>query len=209
MGHPIQERIEADLAEKGITAEFFLKNPRRLYLKVDPEDLVETSRAIFEMPGVRYQTATGQQTATGFEVLHHFAFDYDNCVVSVRVFTAEDPPVFSATLVSRNGSRADLAGKDDVEAVLADLGWRVTGERPAEQGNGNAVIEIDIAPADGETTPFRVSSVRSREKKKNPAPPFITSKLQQDAARSLGFPVAKTMRLMLNLGPSFWVPRLI
>ena len=96
MGHPIQERIEADLAEKGITAEFFLKNPRRLYLKVDPEDLVETSRAIFEMPGVRYQTATGQQTATGFEVLHHFAFDYDNCVVSVRVFTAEDPPVFDS-----------------------------------------------------------------------------------------------------------------
>ena len=44
-----------------------------------------------------------------------------------------------------------------------------------------------------------MTQVQAREKKKNPAPPFITSKLQQDAARQLGFSVSKTMRLAQGL----------
>ena len=42
---------------------------------------------------------------------------------------------------------------------------------------------------------FLVASVVKKERRKNPLPPFITSKLQQDAARKLGFTAKKTMTL--------------
>lgn len=40
---------------------------------------------------------------------------------------------------------------------------------------------------------FIVDSVTTKERKRNPVPPFITSKLQQEASRKLGFSVKKTM----------------
>ena len=40
---------------------------------------------------------------------------------------------------------------------------------------------------------FIVDSVITKERKRNPTPPFITSKLQQEAARKLGFSVKRTM----------------
>ncbi|HYP27417.1 MAG TPA: type I DNA topoisomerase, partial [Blastocatellia bacterium] len=46
---------------------------------------------------------------------------------------------------------------------------------------------------------FVVSSVTTREKKRNPVPPFITSKLQQEASRKLRFPVKKAMQLAQKL----------
>ncbi len=46
---------------------------------------------------------------------------------------------------------------------------------------------------------FVVQGIRRREKKKYPVPPFITSKLQQEAARKLNFSVKKTMTLAQRL----------
>src|SRR6185503_17602196 len=46
---------------------------------------------------------------------------------------------------------------------------------------------------------FVVSTVTKKEKKRNPVPPFITSKLQQEAARKLRFPVKKAMRVAQQL----------
>jgi DNA topoisomerase-1 len=40
---------------------------------------------------------------------------------------------------------------------------------------------------------FVVDSVTTKERKRNPVPPFITSKLQQEAARKIGFSVKRTM----------------
>jgi DNA topoisomerase I len=47
--------------------------------------------------------------------------------------------------------------------------------------------------------PFVVRHIHRREKKRYPVPPFITSKLQQDAARQLNFSVKKTMMLAQRL----------
>ena len=41
---------------------------------------------------------------------------------------------------------------------------------------------------------FSVGSVERRQVRRNPAPPFITSTLQQEASRKLGFSATKTMR---------------
>lgn len=46
---------------------------------------------------------------------------------------------------------------------------------------------------------FRVSSVEEKEVKRNPSPPFITSTLQQEASRKLGFSVKKTMMIAQQL----------
>lgn len=44
-----------------------------------------------------------------------------------------------------------------------------------------------------------VAEVKKRQRKRRPAPPFITSTLQQEASRKLGFPAAKIMRIAQQL----------
>lgn len=44
-----------------------------------------------------------------------------------------------------------------------------------------------------------VSKVDKKQRKRNPAPPFITSTLQQEAARKLGFTASRTMKLAQQL----------
>ncbi len=46
---------------------------------------------------------------------------------------------------------------------------------------------------------FPVTDVKRRERRKNPAAPFITSTLQQEAAKKLGFGSKRTMRLAQDL----------
>ncbi len=53
--------------------------------------------------------------------------------------------------------------------------------------------------AEAEKEAFVVDSVATKERKRNATPPFITSKLQQDAARKFGFSVKKTMTIAQKL----------
>lgn len=54
---------------------------------------------------------------------------------------------------------------------------------------------------------YVVSGIKKKEKKRHPAPPFITSSLQQEAYRKLNFPARKTMQVAqqlyegLDIGP--------
>lgn len=50
-----------------------------------------------------------------------------------------------------------------------------------------------------EQTIFKVKNIQTKPAKRQPAPPFTTSSLQQEASRKLHFPVAKTMRLAQSL----------
>ncbi len=67
--------------------------------------------------------------------------------------------------------------------------------------------EVHIRTADeakgivneAEKQAFIVESVTTKERKRNPTPPFITSKLQQEASRKLGFAVKKTMMVAQKL----------
>jgi len=53
--------------------------------------------------------------------------------------------------------------------------------------------------AEAQQQSFVVGDVTTKERKRNPVPPFITSKLQQEASRKLGFAVKKTMMLAQKL----------
>lgn len=52
---------------------------------------------------------------------------------------------------------------------------------------------------DLEGATYEVTSVEKKESNRNPAPPFTTSTLQQEAARKLGFSVKKTMMVAQHL----------
>jgi len=70
------------------------------------------------------------------------------------------------------------------------------GGKKAKMGSEKEVKDIlgDLEGAD-----YKVASVEKKQHKKNPAPPFITSTLQQEAARKLGFSVKKTMMVAQQL----------
>ncbi len=61
-----------------------------------------------------------------------------------------------------------------------------------EQAAGGIVADLDDAS-------YIVRSVATREKRRNPVPPFITSTLQQEASRKLRFSVKRTMMLAQGL----------
>ncbi len=67
---------------------------------------------------------------------------------------------------------------------------------PAEVGNRETSDAI-VTALDG--TDYIVKSVGTREKKRNPVAPFITSTLQQEASRKLRFSVKRTMMLAQRL----------
>ena len=82
-----------------------------------------------------------------------------------------NPPPFDARLVKVHGKKAKLSTEADTREVQAMLQDR----------------------------PFVVERVETKERKRSPAPPFITSTLQQEAARKLGFTAKKTMTLAQRL----------
>ncbi|MEF3275534.1 MAG: type I DNA topoisomerase [Chloroflexus sp.] len=82
--------------------------------------------------------------------------------------------LFRATLVERDGKKLEkfsIERREQAEAIVADL-----------QGAS-----------------YKVVRVTRRDKRRNPAPPFTTSTLQQEAARKLGFSAKKTMTLAQRL----------
>jgi DNA topoisomerase-1 len=84
---------------------------------------------------------------------------------------AAAPPEFAATLRERAGEKVALATEAETQAVVDGLA--------------------------GAT--FVVRDVARGERRKNPAPPFITSTLQQEAARKLRFSASKTMLVAQQL----------
>ncbi|MCQ2146703.1 MAG: type I DNA topoisomerase [Bacteroidales bacterium] len=52
---------------------------------------------------------------------------------------------------------------------------------------------------------FSISSIDAKEGQRNPAPPFTTSTLQQEAARKLHFPVSLTMKIAQSLYESGYI----
>jgi DNA topoisomerase-1 len=62
-----------------------------------------------------------------------------------------------------------------------------------DEKTANEIVE------EAKTQNFIVDSVTTKERKRNATPPFITSKLQQEAARKFGFPVKKAMSVAQKL----------
>ena len=81
------------------------------------------------------------------------------------------PPPFLAKLHSINGEEAAISNAETADRLVRAVEGR----------------------------PFIVQSIERKEKKRNPVAPFITSRLQQEAARKLRFTSKKTMTLAQQL----------
>lgn len=77
----------------------------------------------------------------------------------------KEKEAFTASFYGKNGKKTKLHNKAEADAILNEV--------------------KDAA--------FTVTQVKRGEKKRYPAPPFITSTLQQEASRKLGFTVKRTM----------------
>lgn len=86
-------------------------------------------------------------------------------------FSGHHPPPFDAALQKASGKNIEIDNADQSQEIVRRL----------------------------EHARFVVDSVKKTEKKRNPVPPFITSKLQQEASRKLRFPVKKTMMVAQRL----------
>ena len=63
-------------------------NDHRIYIDIDPADLVELSRFLFEDLDARFIIASGVDTPRGgIEILYHFDFFQQPQVLSLRIFT--------------------------------------------------------------------------------------------------------------------------
>jgi len=77
---------------------------------------------------------------------------------------------------------------DTPPSFTADL-WKVGG-KAAEVGDQAAAEAVE---AEARQSGFTVSEVAEKQRSRAPTPPFITSTLQQEASRRLGFSAKKTM----------------
>ena len=80
-------------------------------------------------------------------------------------------------------------------AILEAALYKIKGAK-AHIPNEAAVNEIK---ANVQDAVFRVAKITRREKKRQPAPPFITSSMQQEAYRKLNFTARKTMMIAQQL----------
>jgi len=81
------------------------------------------------------------------------------------------------------------------EAFEAKYYGSANGEKRELKTGDEAQAVIEAARREG----FVVRGVRKKERRRNPAPPFTTSTLQQEASRKLGFRVSRTMRAAQQL----------
>ena len=88
------------------------------------------------------------------------------------------PPPFTARLFAFDGQKLKFDGTDP----------RLPDGEAAERVRENVAGAV-----------WKVSRVETSERRKNPAPPFITSQLQQAAARRLSFAVRRTMQIAQRL----------
>lgn len=85
--------------------------------------------------------------------------------------SASAPPSFRAELIKINGKKAKIDDKDAADAFKASIADK----------------------------PFVVEAVERKERTRSPAPPFITSSLQQAANQKLGYGAQRTMRVAQKL----------
>ena len=78
---------------------------------------------------------------------------------------------FEARFYGKNGKKQEIHSKEEIDQILKTI----------------------------ENAEYTVSEVKKGEKKRNPAPPFTTSTMQQEASRKLGFTLKKTMSVAQGL----------
>lgn len=126
------------------------------------------------------------------------------------------PGARSAGRVQSVALRLIVEREQEIDAFRAQEYWSIDADLAAKAGNFRArLIQLDgkkldklslTGKADADhavaaisARRFTVASVEAKPVRRNPAPPFKTSTLQQEAARKLGFNAKRTMQIAQGL----------
>ena len=108
----------------------------------------------------------------------------------IRAFVKEEYWTLDARLSTGKAPQFDarLTRKWNADGTLPKAELKIGNQEEAD------ALETALASAS-----YAVRSVETKERRRNPLPPFITSKLQQDAGRKLRFSVKRTMMIAQRL----------
>lgn len=76
-------RLKEKFADKILKVEE--KSPRRIYVEINPKDIVELTAFVFKDLGCRFVTASGTDIPEGLEILYHFSDDPSGRIINLRV----------------------------------------------------------------------------------------------------------------------------
>jgi DNA topoisomerase-1 len=121
----------------------------------------------------------------------------------------------SAGRVQSVATRMVVDREDEIKRFVSEEYWLLDALLDCEQGNGKFTArfygkgdkktelknedEVKAVIAATQDEPFVIRSVKRGEKQKSPAPPFITSTLQQEASRRLAMTPRRTMSIAQQL----------
>ena len=114
----------------------------------------------------------------------------------IEAFIPQEYWTITANLIGKNPQPFDAK----LLQIGPEKGSISTYGFPIDEARAEAIVE------NAKTKPFIVKDIKRQERKRRPVPPFITSTLQQEAARKLRFTAKRTMSVAqklyegLNLG---------
>ena len=179
-----QNRVEFnEITKHGI--ETGMENPRAINL--DLVNAQQARRILDRLVGYKLSPFVSQKIRRGLSagrvqsVAVRIIVDREN---EIREFKPEEywsidakfnpkgsRKVFTASLYGNSDGKIEIKNKDESDKILSDL----------------------------ENAEYIVSKVKTGTRKKSPAPPFITSTLQQEASRKLGYQSRRTMKIAQEL----------
>ena len=178
------DRIEfTEITKTGV--ENGMKNPRKI--DMDLVNAQQARRVLDRLVGYKLSPFISQKIRRGLSagrvqsVAVKIIVDRENEIrrfvpkefwsIDAKFIPKGSRRVFSAALYGTKDGKLEISSQQEAEKILADL-------QDAE---------------------YTVTKVKNGTRKKSPAPPFITSTLQQEASRKLGFQSRRTMRAAQEL----------
>ncbi|MCD6110023.1 type I DNA topoisomerase [bacterium] len=161
-----------------------IKNPREIDINL--VDAQQARRVLDRLVGyelspllwkkIRYGLSAGRVQSVAVRLIVERereiqAFKPDEYWKITGTFTGDANKKFEALLSTINGKKEEVNNKKSSDKILKEL--------------------------DG--AEYKVAKLKEKLSKRNPSPPFITSTLQQEASRKLGFSVKKTMVIAQQL----------
>ena len=98
--------------------------------------------------------------------------------IYAKLLDEKSKKTFEAKFYGKDGKKQEVHNKEQVDKILSGI----------------------------ENAKYIVEDVKKGEKKRNPAPPFTTSTMQQEASRKLGFTLKKTMSVAQGLYEGVKIP---
>ena len=201
-GVPIHRVLFNEITKSAIQESF--KNPGEINAKL--VDAQQTRRILDRLVGYKISPLLWDKVRRGISagrvqsVAMRFIVEREQ---EIRAFQKEEywtiaarvaagsPPPFEARLIRRAGKDYIVRGESKSGSIQAQ----------AERGRIRLGNEAEGAAlrTELEKQQFVVASTATKETRRNPMPPFVTARLQQDAARKLGFTAKRTMGLAQKL----------